>query len=262
MNATPLVVKIGGAALAEPNTLVRLLEALAVACNQRPWLLVHGGGAMVDQWLAQAGYATEKKDGQRITPAEQIPLISGALAGYSNLQFVQLAQHAQLQAVGLTLADAGGVPLTVEPELGAVASPNWRGLTQAQGYKNLLSHLWGAGYTPVVSSIGAVDHQLVNVNADLAAAALASLCQAELLLLSDVPAILDDQANPIHSLPLSAADTYLANDTIQGGMRVKLLAAIEAARLSRRSTAITSWQHADAVVALLNGDTVGTRITF
>lgn len=268
---TPLVVKLGGAALESPNALVQLLHAIREQCATRPWLLVHGGGSLVDQWLSQLGFATEKKDGQRITPAEQMPFISGALAGYSNLCFVQFAKQAGCTAVGLSLADAEGLPFLIHSELGAVGTPDWSQLASSSSYHALISGLWQQGFVPVISSVGVAQKnneqrvpdsnlQLLNVNADLAAASLASLLNAELLLLSDVSAILDHEGKAIAQVSLGEADTFLAQDFIQGGMRVKLMAAIEATRLCRRSTAITSWRDADAVVSILQGGQAGTRI--
>ena len=70
---------------------------------------VHGGGCVVDEMLAQAGFTTEKKDGLRVTPAEQIPLIGGALAGTVNKTIVANANSLGLNAVGLSLTDGNMV---------------------------------------------------------------------------------------------------------------------------------------------------------
>ena len=83
---------------------------------------------------------------------------------------------------------------------------------------------------------------------------------AELLLFSDVPAILDGHNNPINEISLAEARLLLSQPFIQGGMQVKLKAAILAAERSRRSTAIAGWADAQTVVAVLQGECLGTHI--
>ena len=151
-----------------------------------PVVLVHGGGCVVDDMLAQAGFTSEKKNGLRVTPNEQMPIISGALAGNVNKQIVATASQVGLNAVGLSLADGNMVSCTLNPNgLGAV------GIPKAQ-HSKLLDSLLKADFLPVVSSIGmlAANEQqageLVNVNADDAAVVICQLLNAQLLLLTDV----------------------------------------------------------------------------
>ena len=79
----PIVIKIGGAILDGYNqgkvaALNALLTVISNLKNQ-PVVLVHGGGCVVDEMLAQAGFSTEKKQGLRITPKAQMPIICGAI---------------------------------------------------------------------------------------------------------------------------------------------------------------------------------------
>lgn len=261
-NSTPVVIKLGGAALAAPEQLKELLAQIQQALGTRQWLIVHGGGATVNEWLNQAGETSTKLNGQRITPAHHIPLVVGALAGYTNKKLVVLAQQAGLQALGMSLLDGLALPLNHHAELGCVGTPNWDVIEANKAiYSPLLQSLLTVGVTPVISSVGVLENgQLVNVNADMAAAAIALALQAELLLLSDVDAILDASGQTIGDITLSAGYALLEQSFVQGGMYVKLQAALEAASRCRRMTAITSWQRPAQVVALLQGGSVGTRI--
>ncbi|MCO4320911.1 acetylglutamate kinase [Aliidiomarina quisquiliarum] len=259
---TPVVIKVGGAALTAPAQLLDLLAAVKLALAGRPWVLVHGGGATVDEWLTQAGQASSKIHGQRQTPANHMPLVTGALAGYTNKILVTIAQQAGLRALGMSLVDGVALPLQQNFALGCVGSPNWLALeNNHSGFGQVLKSLLAAEITPVISSIGCFENgQLANVNADLAAAAIALVLDAELLLLSDVDAILDASGHAIGDISLSAGYALLEQSFVQGGMHVKLQAALEAASRCRRTTAITSWQKPTQVVALLQGGSVGTRI--
>lgn len=251
------VIKVGGAVLSNPKALHQLLSTLH--SSALPFVLVHGGGQTTDNMLAQAGFETQKKDGQRITPADHMPVVTGALAGVANKTLVTQAQAAGFIAVGLSLADGPLVPLEQNVSLGCVGEPSLSGTLESG--RTVLDALLQAAVLPIISSIGVTTQGvLCNVNADLAAAAIADLLEAPLVLLSDVPAIKDAHGNPVGSLTLPEAESLLEEDFVQGGMRVKLAAAILAAQRARRSTAIAGWADPDTVIALLHGDAGGTQI--
>lgn len=275
----PVVLKFGGAALEDPHSLLTLLKHLKDFCSARPFVMVHGGGAVVDNWLRQLDFKSIKIAGQRVTPKVQIPFITGALSGFTNHVFVGTAQQAGYFAVGFSLADGIALPLKHDVEKGQVGFPDWEAIQQmsarktepstflnpSKNYKELLMTSLAQGWLPVLSSIGQLSTgELVNVNADYAAAAVAYLLDAELILLSDVPAILDVENKPMHQISLTEGEQLLAEPFIQGGMRVKLASALEVVKRSRRTTAIASWQAPADVIALLQNEQqpVGTRITF
>ncbi|WP_194755604.1 acetylglutamate kinase [Aliidiomarina indica] len=251
------VIKVGGAILDNQDSLQALLVALYQA--QLPFVLVHGGGSLTDHMLLQAGFSSEKKDGQRITPESQINVVTGALAGAANKQIVAVAQQAGFSALGLSLADGPLLYVQQNPALGRVGEPI-ADTTEGIG-GHILPLLLRQGILPVVSSIG-IDHQgqLLNVNADYAAAALANQLSARLILLSDVDAIRDATGTPLAVLEFHQARDLLSENFIVGGMKVKLAAALHAAERSRRMTAITGWGNPESVIALLQGEMRGTCI--
>ncbi|WP_448249378.1 acetylglutamate kinase [Thalassotalea agariperforans] len=250
----PLVIKIGGAILEKASALKALLVEIAKLENQQV-VLVHGGGSSVDAQLSQAGFTTEKKDGKRITPAEQMPIIAGTLAGFVNKTIVGQANELKLAAVGLSLGDGNMVSCTLaDPALGNVGDP-------APKESALLTTLLSNGFFPVVSSIGALDNgELVNVNADDAAVAICQLLEAELLLLTDVPGVKGADGEWLVELGSQQAAELIEQGVIAGGMTAKVNAALLAANQLRRSIAVASWQSPELIVNLLKGDNIGTRI--
>lgn len=96
-----------------------------------------------------------------MTPADQIDIITGALAGTANKTLLAWAKKHQIATVGLFLGDGDSVKVTqLDEELGHV------GLAQPE-FAKLINTLLENGYLPVVSSIGVTDEgQLMNVNAD------------------------------------------------------------------------------------------------
>ena len=108
----------------EIGALDALLAVIVNLKTEAKVVLVHGGGCVVDEMLAQAGFTTEKKHGLRVTPKEQIGLISGALAGTVNKSIVATASSMNLSAVGLSLADGDMISCTKsELDLGEVGVP-------------------------------------------------------------------------------------------------------------------------------------------
>jgi acetylglutamate kinase len=257
----PIVIKIGGAILddagalsGEDSALIALLKVVASIKNQ-PVVIVHGGGCVVEEMLQQAGFSTTKKDGLRVTPKEQMPVISGALAGNVNKSIVAAASSLNVLTVGLSLTDGQMVNCQLNTKtLGQVGEP-------IPNNSHLLDTLLKAKFLPIISSIGALANgDLVNVNADDAAVAICQLLNAELLLLTDVNGVKGASGEYLSSLNITDAKRLIASGVIAGGMTAKVNAALHAANQLRRSIAVASWQSPEQIVNLLNGDSIGTRI--
>ena len=197
----------------------------------------------------------KKKNGLRVTPADQIDIITGALAGSANKTLLAWAKKHQLPAVGLYLGDGDSVKVSqLDDELGHVGKAE-------PGSAKLITTLLDAGFMPVVSSIGVTDAgELMNVNADQAATALAATLGADLILLSDVSGILDGKGQRIAEMTAAKAEQLIAQGIITDGMVVKVNAALDAARTLGRPVDIASWRHAEQLPSLFNGVAIGTRI--
>lgn len=254
---TPLIIKLGGVLLDSEEALGRLFEALVTyrQTHQRPLIIVHGGGCLVDELMKKLDLPVSKKNGLRVTPADQIDIITGALAGTANKTLLAWARKYDINAIGLSLGDGGIVNVAqFDPELGHVgqASP---------GNPALIKTLSESGYLPIISSIGITDDGLLmNVNADQAATALAATLGASLVLLSDVSGILDGQRQRIEEMTTEKAEQLIAQGVITDGMIVKVRAALDAAKTLNRPVDIASWRNAEQLPDLFNGVPIGTRI--
>ena len=102
---------------------------------------------------------------------------------------------------------------------------------------------------------------LLNVNADQAATVIAQLLDAELLLLSDVPGVLDANKNLIEHLDTEQIETLITQNVIRDGMIVKVQAALTAANSLGRSVTIASWKDAEKLLGLLHQQTIGSKIS-
>jgi len=252
------VIKVGGAVLNTEDAALGLFSTMAQIIKEhsdKQFVVVHGGGALVDKWLADAGFATAKHQGLRISPKEQMPYIVGALAGTANKQLCGQAIKAGLKPVGSCLFEAGLVAKQKLKALGQVGECH-------KGEASILPTLLELGRTPLVSSVGiSHDGQLYNVNADEAAAAIAEHLNAELIYMTDVEAVLDADLQPLHQLTEHHISALIQEGVIVGGMEVKVKTSLHAAQHLRRGVYISSWQKPENLIALIQGVHVGTKIT-
>ncbi|MGL6056519.1 MAG: acetylglutamate kinase, partial [Vibrio metschnikovii] len=221
---------------------------------QRRIVIVHGGGYLVDELMAKLHLPTVKKEGLRVTPYEQIPFIAGALAGTANKMLQGQAIKDGLNAIGLCLADGGLCQVEeLDPELGAVGKA-------LPGDSQLLQAILNAGGLPIISSIGlTASGQMMNVNADQAAVAVAGALDAELVLLSDVSGVLDGKGHLLPSLNAQQATSLIAGKVITDGMIVKVKAALEAANDLGRPIQVATWRYPEKLHKLFAGESIGTQ---
>ncbi|WP_311197315.1 acetylglutamate kinase [Vibrio sp. SS-MA-C1-2] len=251
MSHLPLVIKLGGAVLSNQGVLEQLFSAIKdyQQHSSRPLVIVHGGGYLVDDLMNKLSFETVKKQGLRVTPAEHIPYVTGALAGTANKLLQGVAIKSGLLTVGLGLADGGLCQVEqLDPELGSVGKVS-------PGNSDVLQQLLTTGVLPIISSIG-IDSQgeLMNVNADQAAVAIAATLDAELVLLSDVQGVLDGNGELIPSLSPNYANELIESGVISDGMLVKVKAAFEASHALGKPIKIATWRYPEKLTALFKGE--------
>ncbi|MDV3222321.1 acetylglutamate kinase [Intrasporangium sp.] len=230
-----VVVKYGGNAMVDDQLKRAFAQDIAFLryAGLRP-VVVHGGGPQIKAMLGRLGLDSEFKGGLRVTTPEVMDVVRMVLTGQVGRELVGLLnQHGPI-AVGLSGEDAhllgarrrGTVVDGELVDLGLV------GDVESVNPSAVLDIL-AAGRVPVVSTIAPdldVDGQVLNVNADTAAAALAVALDAEkLVVLTDVEGIYadwPDRASLLSSIEVSAAKELLAR--VDEGMVPKLEACIRA----------------------------------
>ncbi|MCI4345279.1 MAG: acetylglutamate kinase [Thermoplasmata archaeon] len=232
----PSVLKVGGREL-EPGPGLEALVATVAALRStgRPLLLVHGGGEEVTDRAHALGLRTTRVRGQRLTSLPMLEVVVEVLAGRINSRLVAALGREGVDAHGLTGATER--ILLVDPAGSPRGSLGWVGTPRAVRTRPLL-RLWEDGVLPVLAPIG-VDRSghLYNVNADLAAAALAGALRSELWLVTDVEGVRDATGAVQTGLTSSELAELLRSGAATGGMVPKL----EAAELARRKGARSVW---------------------
>jgi len=221
------VVKLGGASLENPATLLGATKAIVdLARDGHQVALVHGGGAALTRTLTQMGKASEFIAGLRITDAETRDAALMVLAGRLNKELVAALGKCGQAAVGLSGGDGlvfRARKKRTAPDLGFVgeivsSDPRW------------LLAVWQMGAVPVISSLAlGFDGQYYNINADEMAAACATACHADVLVfLTDVPGVRGADGEVMRWLTLKQIPELTRAAVVSGGMLPKLSACREA----------------------------------
>jgi acetylglutamate kinase len=225
-----VVVKYGGAAMEDPGLSALFAQDIVLmrSVGLRP-VVVHGGGPQIGALMNRLGKTPEFRDGLRVTDADTLDIARMVLVGKVNRDIVSsINVHGPL-AVGLSGEDAG--LLTAEarsPELGFVGDV-------VHVNTSIVDRLLAEELIPVVATIASdTEGQAYNINADVAAAAIAAALSAEkLVYLTDVSGLLRDVLDPtslISTLSLAELDALLASGTVTGGMIPKLSSCATAVR--------------------------------
>ena len=227
-----VVIKYGGHAMGDEQTArdfaqdVVLLEQTAI----NP-VVVHGGGPQIQAMLEKLGIKSEFAAGLRITDEKTIEIVEMVLAGSINKQIVGFINAAGGKAIGLCGKDGNMVRAkkvtrtVVDPDsniekvvdLGFVGDPD-------KVDAAFLHQLIGREMIPVLAPLAtSATGGTFNVNADTFAGAIAGALKAKrLLLLTDVPGVLDKSKKLIEQLSVADARKLIADGTISGGMIPKV----------------------------------------
>ena len=253
----PIVVKIGGSTLGVADTTIKDLITL----HQRGVgvVVVHGGGATINEWLDRSGVAHRFVHGLRVTDHSTLQTVVAVLTGLVNKQLVASLNSELNIAVGICGADGSifrGNP--IDPDLGYVGKVS-------EVRVDLILCLLDAGYIPIVAPVAIgeakdADLGLLNLNGDTAAGELAVALKAErLLFLTDVEGVLDSFGCVLTHISKGQAKVLISNGVVEGGMIPKLQACVKALPHVGKAQ-ILDGRKPYALLECLEGQSLGTEI--
>ncbi|MCD6220272.1 acetylglutamate kinase [Candidatus Calescamantes bacterium] len=222
-----MVVKCGGKVLDSEETRKNLITDIVLLwyVGVKP-VLVHGGGIQVNELMGKLGKKSEFRKGLRKTDEETLSIVEMVL-GKINKDLVNLINQIGGKAVGLSGKDGQMIKVKkVSEEIGFVGEIE-------KIDPSLLKILDEKGFIPVVAPLG-VDREgkTHNINADSVAGEIAvHLKASKLILLTDIPGILEDPGNNASLLPsltLKEVENLKRAGIIMGGMLPK----VESARIA------------------------------
>ncbi len=232
-----MVIKYGGNAMTDPALQAAFAEdvVLLKLVGINP-VVVHGGGPQIETALKRLGKKGEFIQGMRVTDAETMEVVEWVLAGEVQQDIVGLINQAGGKAVGLTGRDGGLIRARKLRMLDAQDPSKEHDVGQVGDIVGIdpavVQALQDDQFIPVVSPIGFGEHnESYNINADVVAAKLATVLQAEkLLMLTNIPGVLDKQGQLLPELTMKRIDELVADGTISGGMLPKIAGALDAAK--------------------------------
>ena len=256
-----IVVKVGGAAMSDERLAARFAEDIALLrmVGVKP-VVVHGGGPQISALAKRLGLTTEFRDGHRVTDAETLEVAKMVLVGKVNKDLVIHVNRAGVPALGLS-GDDGNL-LMARKRIGAAGEDLGFVGDITSVNRELLAKLMETA-VPVIASV-ATDGlgQSYNVNADLAAAAVASAVEAsKLVLLTDVAGVIQDD-ELVSELTVDDAEGLIAQGKVSGGMIPKLEAVVRAMRsgVHRAHVVDGRVEHA-LILELFTPEGMGTMVT-
>ncbi|MDP2992356.1 MAG: acetylglutamate kinase [Deltaproteobacteria bacterium] len=233
-----VVIKYGGHAMVNDHLKKSFAQDVVLMryIGLRP-IVIHGGGPQIGEVLKRMGIQSTFVQGLRVTDSETMSVVEMVLGGKVNKEIVTLINQSGGRAVGLGGKD------------GRLLQAKKMHVYQSRG-EDLPPEIIDAGmigeitavdaavlkalednrFIPVIAPIGVgAEGESYNINADLVAGAVAgALKAAKLILLTDVPGVLDKDGKLVQSLTTEQAGKMLSDGFITGGMIPKVNCCLKA----------------------------------
>ncbi|MBC8143946.1 MAG: acetylglutamate kinase [bacterium] len=253
-----IVLKLGGSTMSDGCLEGAFADDVAWLVEEgADVVVVHGGGAGITALATALGLETRFVDGQRYTSKETIGLVEMTLAGTVNTEVVRTLRAHNVNAFGLSGVDGGlltgerhdydGVDLGLVGRIASVDS-------------DVLALLWRSRLVPVIAPLTMDENGvMLNINADVAAAAIAEAIGAvALVYLSDVEGVKVGDA-AVELLFESNAAELIESGEISGGMVPKVRSAFESLANGVAAVAIIDGRDSHSVREYFTGQGTGTR---
>ncbi|MBE6052734.1 MAG: acetylglutamate kinase [Clostridium sartagoforme] len=259
-----IVIKYGGNAMISDELRQRVAtDIVLLQCVGVKPVIVHGGGPDISDFLNKIGQESKFINGLRYTDKNTMEIVQMVLSGKVNKNIVSLIESVGGKAIGLSGIDGSFIKakkLENTVDLGYVGE-----ITSID--TKIIDNALSSGYIPVIGSVAISEDcsQTYNINADICAAKLSSALKAEkLLLLTNVPGLMEDSKDPstlISTLRLHEVNKLRADDIIQGGMIPKIDCCVESIRKGVKTAHIIDGTVPHSILLeLLSNEGIGTMI--
>ena len=258
-----VVIKYGGNAMENEQLKQNVMEDVVLLSEVGvKLLLVHGGGPDINQTLHMVGKESKFVNGLRYTDKETMDIVQMVLAGKTNKNLVNMISKLHAKAVGISGMDGHIIEaqkMVSENDLGYVGQI-------VKIHPELIFKLIDDGYIPVVASVGTdCQGNIYNVNADLAASAIAGALNAEnMIFVSNVPGVLknpEDEDSIMTNIHISDVPKLEEDGIITGGMIPKVECCVDCVRQGVKKTVIIDGRVPHAcLIEMLSDEGIGSMI--
>lgn len=258
-----VVIKYGGNAMENEQLKQNVMEDVVLLSEVGVKLvLVHGGGPDINQTLQMVGKESKFVNGLRYTDKETMDIVQMVLAGKTNKNLVNMISKLHAKAVGISGMDGHIIEaqkMVSENDLGYVGQI-------VKIHPELIFKLIDDGYIPVVASVGTdCQGNIYNVNADLAASAIAGALNAEnMIFVSNVPGVLknpEDEDSIMTNIHIRDVPKLEEDGIITGGMIPKVECCVDCVRQGVKKTVIIDGRVPHAcLIEMLSDEGIGSMI--
>jgi len=267
-----VVIKYGGNAMVDDRLKQSFARDIVLmkAVGINP-VVVHGGGPQIGQLLERLSIESKFVNGMRVTDSKTMDAVEMVLGATINKEIVNLISSAGGRAFGVTGKDGRLIrakKLVVSHKTPEMSAPEIIDIGQVGEVesidKTVIEMLLKSNYIPVIAPIGVgTDGASFNINADLVAGKVASVLNAEkLMLLTNVAGLQDKQGEILTGLNVGLVNKLIADGTIYGGMLPKIQCALDAVNSGVAAAHIIDGRVDHAVMLeLFTDEGVGTLIT-
>jgi acetylglutamate kinase len=267
-----VVIKYGGNAMVDDRLKQSFARDIVLmkAVGINP-VVVHGGGPQIGEMLKRLSIESKFVNGMRVTDSKTMDAVEMVLGATINKEIVNLISSAGGRAFGVTGKDGRLIKakkLVVTQQTPEMSAPEIIDIGQVGEVesvdKTVIDMLLKSDYIPVIAPIGVgSDGASYNINADLVAGKVASVLEAEkLMLLTNVAGLQDKQGEVLTGLDIKRVDELIADGTIYGGMLPKIQCALDAVNAGVAASHIIDGRVDHAVMLeLFTDEGVGTLIT-
>lgn len=253
-----LVAKIGGSTLGSHDT--TLVDIAALQRRGVQLVVVHGGGVTISEWLARHNVETRFVGGLRVTDEASLEVVVAVLGGLVNKQIVATLNALGAKAVGISGVDGNTLRAHLQDEaLGFVGG-------EPRVETSLIESILDGGAIPVIAPLGVfwaeqqATGQILNINADTAAGAIATALKAKwLAFLTDVEGVRGKDGGVLARLSAAEARSLMESGVIEGGMIPKVGACLTAVGAGCRGV-ILDGRKEGALAAVVDGEVIGTLV--
>ena len=257
-----VVIKYGGNAMTNDELKEAVMRDIVLLTEVGiKVVLVHGGGPEINAMLKKVGVESKFIGGLRYTDAETMEIVKMVLAGKVNKELVSALQLHGGKALGLCGMDG---EMIVAEKKGGDIDLGFVGDIKRVTTKPIIDAL-NDGYVPIIATVAtSVDGQAYNINADTAAARIASGLRAEnLILMTDIAGLLENKDDPSTLIPtvqVSEVPYLKSTGIISGGMIPKIDCCVEAVRRGVKTTCIIDGRIPHSIlIELLSSEGIGTQ---
>lgn len=258
-----LVIKYGGNAMINEELKMNVIsDVVLLSTIGIKVILVHGGGPEISGTLKKIGKESKFINGLRYTDDETIDVVQMVLAGKTNKDLVKLIMQKGGNAMGVSGIDnmlIEAEKYDSEDDLGYVGAVK-------EIHPQMIMDMLEKGYIPVIASVGMdKDGHTYNINADTAAAEIASAVGAEnMIIVSDIPGLLEDRNN--EDTLISLVHTYEVNGLmnkgiISGGMIPKIECCVKAVKGNVKKAVMIDGRIPHSIlIEILTNEGIGTMV--